>query len=107
MLFTVQFPIADARTFVPRSPRRVERPDFTNPLEVETDFVRHFGPVRRRIRGGHVFWHDELFFCEANRAFGFVDSGAGPDGDSDGARYVRAAAEQCAFRRLFCDQSLA
>ena len=70
MLFTVQFPLADSRGFLERETYTVEAPSWLTPLP-GVDFVRSFGMVRRRPRGGLSGWLGEGVVCEADRALRF------------------------------------
>jgi len=70
MLITVQFPLADSRGFLERETYALEAPAWLTPLP-GVDFVRSFGMVRRRPRGGLSGWLGEGVVCEANRALRF------------------------------------
>ena len=67
MLLTTEFPLCDARHFTSSGGGRLPVPPWPCP-EPGTHFVRCFGPVRRRRRGGHDFWADEVFFASADGA---------------------------------------
>lgn len=67
MLLVAEFPICDARPFSPEAARLV-RPSWESSPQPGADFVRCFGRVERRRRGGHEYWHDEVFFSSAARA---------------------------------------
>src|ERR1700722_5369453 len=72
MFVTFQFPLADLRPFVATSAPRLSKP--TWPLPNPGDqFVRYFGAIRRRSRGGIgiKWWGDEVFFCDTRRAIRF------------------------------------
>jgi hypothetical protein len=88
MLVTVQLPITDVRHFLPR--------DVTGQLPLVTafttltpgkDFIRAFGPLRRRYRGGVSAWPGEELYANAGRAL----------------RFDPADLERVAFRRLMSD----
>ena len=70
MLFTVQFPLADSRGFLERETYALDAPAWLTPLP-GVDFVRSFGMVRRRPRGGLSGWLGEGVICEAERALRF------------------------------------
>jgi hypothetical protein len=71
MFFTSEFPICDARDFTD-SERRLSLPPWPFP-EPGKHFVRCFGPVRRRARGGHPVWADEIYYASAHRAVRYVN----------------------------------
>jgi hypothetical protein len=70
MLVTIQFPIADARSFLDADTGKLARPLWPAPL-VGEDFVRSFGIVRRRYSGGLGGWIGEADVCDARRALRF------------------------------------
>jgi len=96
MLLTYQLPLSDARRFVPDQPTRLVGPDWPAPIPGE-EFVRSFGPVERRRRGGHEEFHDEIAYAEAKGAVRF---------DRLEARALGAAPRTIhpvlAYRRLLC-----
>ncbi len=96
MLVAVQFPICDLRALLPAETGRLCVPTWPLP-EAGRDFVRGFGPVERRRRGGLDAWIGEESYCEAARALRFP-SRFRPAVD---ARAKRVAV-RCAFRRLLC-----
>ena len=100
MLLTIQFPIADARPFVPDLNLRLPLPDWPEPGTSigQTQFVHHFGKATERIREPDAAWPDETAYCYAKRGLRFVrleTQHAGFPG--------RRLRPRCAFRRLFCD----
>ncbi len=104
MLLTIQFPVADARRFVPGLPPCLDRPDWATQINIERHFVRQFGKVEQRLRGGHVLWHDEWYYASARGALRFVHLGGRRIGQFPrGPAACRGIVPQCAFRRLFCD----
>jgi hypothetical protein len=101
MLFVAQFPIADARPFLPRASSRLDLPDWPTPqTEINPQFVRFFGPAVRRRRGADAAWIDERAFCRADRAIRFVDLPSQLLGLTPSSR-----SPSCVFRRLLYDGS--
>jgi hypothetical protein len=70
MLLTYQLPVCDARRFLPDAQARLVGPDWPVPTPGE-EFVRSFGPVERRRRGGHEEFHDETAYAGARGAVRF------------------------------------
>jgi len=66
MLLVLQFPIADLRPFHSQALLNTA-PDWRTPQPTQ-DFVRFFGVMKERYRGGNVVWHDELYFCSSRGA---------------------------------------
>lgn len=66
MLISIQFPIADSRGFVSNTGRLL-KPGWPLPTPDE-EFVRSYGPIRIRPRGGLSGWVGENEICEASRA---------------------------------------
>jgi hypothetical protein len=96
MLLTYQLPVCDARRFVPGGDVRLVGPDWPAPTPGE-EFVRSFGPVERRRRGGHEEFHDESAYADARGAVRFdrleqQGLGAAP----------HALHPTVAYRRLLC-----
>jgi len=94
MLVAVQFPLADIRGFLTEETRRISSPDWKNPLV--QNFVRSFGGLRPRLKGGLTEWPNEEMFCAANGAPKFVPPLYSRFSQSAG--FTRG---RCAFRRLF------
>lgn len=67
MLIILQFPLSDVRGFVELPPPRIEHPDWEDPI-ANREFVRSFGVVRQRRRGGLTGWVGENDICVAARA---------------------------------------
>ena len=95
MLFIYQQPIADGRSFTSAGQSKLSVPSWPHPSP-GMEFVRCFGPVKRRMRGaaGLAPWDDELFFSAANCAlkFPYLERAL-----------IGQASPRGAFRRLFCD----
>ncbi|NLS92516.1 MAG: hypothetical protein GXX96_10170 [Planctomycetaceae bacterium] len=99
MLVTFQFPIADARRFVPRLDLCLPLPDWPEPdTSVNPQFVHHFGSACERIGGPDEAWPDEIKYCHARGALRFDRLEKRHAGLPD-----RMFRPRCAFRRLFCD----
>lgn len=70
MLLTIQFPLCDIRSFLGGNERRLERPAWPS-AEVGTEFIRSFGGVTKRFRGGLSGWIGEGRYCDARRVVRF------------------------------------
>ena len=92
MLLCIQFPFADARRFLDKI-ERLETPTWPQPTP-DSEFIRYFGAIRNRPRGGLDSWIAEDPICEAIRALSFSKAPVFMDGQS-GSRIV--------FRRLYFD----
>jgi len=71
MLLSIQFPIADTRTFIYTDPR-LHKPGW--PLaEKDSEYIRYAGVIRARTAGGLVGWggENEGVICKANNALAF------------------------------------
>lgn len=88
MLISVQYPFADARSFITNDGGRLPLPRWSAP-DTESDFVRAFGGVAVRPRGGASIG-GERYRCEARWAVRFGEPALGPD-------------RHCAFRRFYAD----
>ena len=95
MLFVWQQPISDAR-LLSESGSRLHDPDWPTP-RTTADFVRGFGQVRRRRRGGHEEFLDESVYAAANHALRFDDLSNHPLKTAD-----RSFVPGVPFRRLLC-----
>ena len=95
MLFQLQFPICDGRVFQPGA-ARLSDPSWPLPLP-GAQFVRYFGSVRRRRRGGQEGYPDEVFYCAAARALRFDRL------ECRALNTTRTLKPFAAFRRLMCD----
>ena len=99
MLITLQFPISDARPFIPQLDLRLPVPDWSYlSAGFQPQFVHHFGQATTRNREPDQAWPDEITFCRARRGLRFYQL----------ERYhvglpQRRFKARCAFRRLFCD----
>ncbi|MFC1636882.1 hypothetical protein ACFL5Z_18820 [Planctomycetota bacterium] len=95
MLFIYQQPIADGRSFTSAGQSKLSLPSWPHPWP-GAEFVRCFGPVKRRMRGatGLAPWDDELFFSAANGAVKLPHLERA---------LIGKVTPRGAFRRLFCD----
>jgi hypothetical protein len=98
MLIVVQFPFADVRGFVPAPTHRLSAPAW--PLAVPgKDFVRSFGGIEKRRRGGVEDWTAEDVYCRAAYPLRFY-----PPLRTIPFETASAAIElRSAFRRLLSD----
>jgi hypothetical protein len=95
MLLTVQFPLADLRPFVSGPTNRLLKPPWPR-ARADEEFVRLFGPVRKRVKGGVDEWPGEGIYCNAARAIRFS-----PAFSAGGM--LRLTNRRGAFRRFFSD----
>ncbi|MFK5984030.1 MAG: hypothetical protein QM479_01210 [Pseudomonadota bacterium] len=67
-MFTVfQIPIIDVRQYIPGNTARLNRPSWPIP-EPESEFIRQFGIIKDRNRGGISTFAGEEIFCQARHA---------------------------------------
>jgi len=98
-LITFQFPIADARPFVPQLNLRLPVPDWPEPdTSIDPQFVHYFGKACERVGEPDEAWPDEIKYCRARRGLRFNSLETCHSG-FPGRRFR----PQCAFRRLFSD----
>jgi hypothetical protein len=101
MLLVAQFPLSDARPFANDRAWRLPVPDWPAPRTFNNpQFVQHFGAATQRRKGADSAWGDEAAFCRAHHAVALPDLRRTKLG-AEGA----AVSVDCAFRRLFVDQS--
>ena len=96
MLITIQFPFADSRKFITRDTQKLAKPSWLIPVP-DRDFIRSFGVIRRRPRGGLTGWLGESYVCEANHAIRF--QGLEPFKDDSG----NLIKFRVAFKRFYFD----
>ncbi len=96
MLISIQFPIADSRGFI-RTTRRLSKPGWPLPTP-DKEFVRTYGAIRIRPRGGLSGWVGENEICEATRSIRLSACLTVKSTDSATAIPLRVA-----FRRFFFD----
>lgn len=101
LLFTMylifQFPFLDSRSFRDDAKVRLKKPYWILP-ETNKDFVRSFGVIEKRGRGGFASWAGENYICKANNALSFKD--LQPFTISEANRRVFL---KILFKRLFFD----
>lgn len=94
MLLTIQYPLADARALI-RNTGMLDVPSWDNP---EHEFVRNFGAIRIRKKGGLEGWIGENEICEASRI---------PSFKKDISIRLQGSTKKthlkCQFRRLYYD----
>jgi len=73
MFFAFQIPLVDVRPFVHTDTSRLASPTLPLPV-VGKEFVRAFGQVSKRPRGGIERWSGESNYCGATRALRFSPS---------------------------------
>lgn len=101
MLVLVQFPFADLRYFADGSPRVLGADWTLVPDEHNPDFVRGFGPLRKRPKSDTTAiaaWQGEAWFARGAGAIRFPQI-SHRDFSSAGATFV----PQQALRRVFCN----
>jgi endonuclease G, mitochondrial len=69
VFFILQFPLADVRRFLDEPTGKLDLPNWPTP-DFES-FLRKFGRIRPRIRGGLRNWVQEERFCNATQALRF------------------------------------
>ncbi len=94
MLLAYQLPVCDLRRFVPNAGLHPVGPAWPTPTPGD-EFLRSFGPVARRRRGGHEQFPDEVFYADAAGAVRFPRL----ERQDLGGDAVRPAV---AYRRLLC-----
>jgi hypothetical protein len=100
MFVALQFPFVDVRPFIQTETGRLTSPDWQS-LQPDIDFVRSFGLVKRRLRGGVIEWPGEEMYCRALRALRFVNSNAKLPSDMGGG--AAEARQYIPFRRFLAD----
>lgn len=97
MFLLVHFPFSDCRHFLEQETGNLNRPTWPSP-QADREFVRSFGCVRNRKKGGLKGWLGENVICEADRAIRFNNltpfANAGP---------AIKVSFRIAFRRLYFD----
>jgi hypothetical protein len=97
MFFAVQIPVSDARRFLGAGFQRLEKPSWANPEAKE--FIRGFGPMRVRLRGGVSGLDFENNYCSAKNTLRFSRSLSLQPLKSKTA----VISPLCVFRRFFSD----
>lgn len=94
LFFILQYPLADTRGFLDSAPGRLSMPNWPSPAL--NCFVRHFGKVQPRWRGGVNNWMHEDILCDARWAVRFPK-------DSVLNATKRPVPYRVHFRRLYSD----
>ncbi len=98
MLLTIQFPIADLRGFSEDSESgRLRKPAWPFPV-ANADFVRGYGTIRNRPKGGLMGWVGENEVCKATKSIRLSGCPRLRLADSKNTVPIRIA-----FRRYFFD----
>jgi uncharacterized protein YjgD (DUF1641 family) len=97
MLLAIQIPFTDCRPFLDGETGLLPVPNWGDP-DPGSEFVRSFGPMRPRLRGGIREWPGEGKFCNPSRALRFTDK-LGVFAVS-GKQVLETS---CAFRRFLAD----
>jgi hypothetical protein len=85
MFLAAQIPLADARAFLPVDTSRLNVPPW--PIPSPGQFMRGFGRVETRRRGGVSGWNGEEIYCRAANA----------------VKFAPRVPARCAFRRFLSD----
>lgn len=96
MLISIQFPMADSRGFI-RTTGRLSKPGWPLPTP-DKEFVRAYGAVRIRPKGGLSGWIGENEICEATHSIRLTACLTVKSTDSPTAIPLRVV-----FRRFFFD----
>lgn len=98
MLVAYQLPLADSRPFLDGDTHRLARPTWPRP-RLDESYIRSFGGVKKRLKGGAGDGLGESAYCRAARAVRFLPTLEGfPEPDRPLAK-----AFSCAFRRFLSD----
>jgi len=95
MLIVLQFPLADVRSFVSGDVKRLKKPVWSD-LKPGRDFVRSFGLIRTRRRGGLTGWVSEENLCIAERALRILRT-------EESAAFFQRPGWRLVFRTLYVD----
>ncbi len=95
MLIVLQFPLADVRSFVTDDVKRLKKPVWSD-LQPGRDFVRSFGLIRARRRGGLTGWVSEENLCIAERALRILRT-------EESAAFFQRPGWRLVFRTLYVD----
>jgi hypothetical protein len=95
MLLYLQFPFTDIRLFASHE-LRLPRPFWPAPQEPE--FIRSFGPIKPRGKGGVQGWVGENTICDAHRIFDIAPFTTAAASDRD-------IAVRCVAKHFFSDGS--
>lgn len=93
MFAVIQFPFAELRPFLPTEPNMLSVPPWPIPIP-DKHFIRSFGVVKKRRRGGIDSWPAEGVFCASSNAIRFEKRHLGT---------LIARPEDCVCRRILYD----
>lgn len=99
MFVAFQFPFTDARPFLQDETYRLLSPSWPLPMP-NAEFIRSFGVVKRRVKGGISDWPGENIYCGAARALRFEPPFTNFK-NLDGS--ISRIKQYCAFRRFVAD----
>ena len=99
MLIVLQFPLADVRMFVTEDVKRLAKPVWSA-IQPDQDFIRSFGVIRTRRRGGLTGWVSEENLCIAERALRILRT-------EESAALFQRPGWRLAFRTLYVDDYVA
>ena len=99
MFVVIQFPFADIRPFLPEDTHHLPVPAWPMP-EPDIGFLRYFGAIKPRRRGGISDWPGEESYGRAKRALRFMPHFGNLDKDGSAGIFRQ---RYCAFRRLMAD----
>jgi hypothetical protein len=102
MLYIIQYPLADLRSFIGEHSYKLDIPTWPLPIPVD-EFVRGFGCVHKRKKGGVPAWGAENIYCNAKRSVRLIDLSSVRLGNTKRGLGI---APSCAFRRFFSDGEL-
>ena len=97
MIIFLQFPLTDIRRFLDTDTAKLPVPLWPAPTPYQ-EFIRSFGPIRVRGKGGVPGWVGENEICNAHR--GLVITSIPPYQDPDTQNTVRLS---CSARHFFSD----
>jgi hypothetical protein len=93
--FFIQYPICDIRSLLVVEKSELKPfPSWDNPIP-NKQFLQYFGHLKRRRKGGHDYFHDELFFIDGKGGFKFPKL--------ENVRHNETSRFNCIFRRLLND----
>ncbi|WP_183562716.1 hypothetical protein [Mucilaginibacter sp. SP1R1] len=77
MHYSITFPIVDLRPILPET-NKLKKPSWPIlKLDVKSPFIRNFGCVKDRLKGGSEFWGSEDKFCDARGVMQFAKLSSG------------------------------
>jgi hypothetical protein len=95
LIIFIQYPICDIRPLLSSDQNHLKpRPTWDNP-KPSKHFVQYFGHLKRRKKGGHDYFHDELYFINGKGGFKLPKL--------EKVAIKELSNLQCIFRRLLND----